>query len=549
MNGKHRNNGHQNGDENKNENGQIIINYSNNNYNHNLISPNKLKDSIIESLHNDGFSSTTSISSVIYTKEHPSYSTVLNAQIRNLRFMTPTTPKPLLIITPLHASHVQGAVTWAKKKRLQMKIRSGGHDYEGLSYVSNAPFFILDMFNLRSVKVNVEDETAWVQTGATLGEVIYHIAKSSNVLGFPAGVCPTVGVGGHFSGAGYGNMMRKYGLTVDNVVDAEIVDVNGRLLNRETMGEDLFWAIRGGGGASFGVILSYKIKLVKVPEIVTIFRVSRTIEEGLLDIVLQWQKIASTIDENLFLRLTMDAVDGLIEGEKTVKATFNTLFLGDSKTLLSLVGEQFPKLGLSESDCYEASWVDSVIFWADDPIGTPIESLLRRAPSKLSHLTRKSDYVRDPISRDGYEFIFGKLIELKDVRLTFNPYGGKMSEIAENAAPFPHRKGNLFKIQYLCNWEEGGEEKAKYYMDLVRELYGYMTPYVSKYPRRAYYNYRDLDLGVNQHNDTKSYIDGRKYGIQYFVNNFDRLVKVKAMVDPENYFRNEQSIPLLPPTV
>ncbi|KAK9733258.1 hypothetical protein RND81_04G055100 [Saponaria officinalis] len=534
-----RNEVHQNGDRNKNENGD------DNNIIHTLIQPHKLKDSIIESLHNDGFSS-TSISSVIYTKENPSYSTVLNSQIRNLRFITPTTPKPLLIITPLHASHVQGAVTWAKKKRLQMKIRSGGHDYEGLSYVSNSPFFILDMFNLRSVQVNVEDETAWVQTGATLGELIYNIGKNSNVLGFPAGVCPTVGVGGHFSGAGYGNMMRKYGLTIDNVIDAEIVDVNGRLLNRETMGEDLFWAIRGGGGASFGVILSYKIKLVRVPEIVTVFRVTRTMEENALDIVLQWQEIASTIDDNLFLRLTMDAVDGLVEGEKTVKATFNTLFLGDSKTLISIMREQFPKLGLSESDCYEASWVDSVIFWADDPIGTPIESLLRRRPSKLSHLTRKSDYVRDPISKDGFEFIFKKLIELEAVRLTFNPYGGKMSEIPEEDAPFPHRKGNLFKIQYLCNWDETGEEKAKYYTDLVRKLYVYMTPYVSKYPRRAYYNYRDLDLGVNKHDGSKSYIDGRKYGIQYFVNNFDKLVKVKGMVDPENFFRNEQSIPLLP---
>ncbi|KAL8239113.1 hypothetical protein R6Q59_015680, partial [Mikania micrantha] len=67
--------------------------------------------------------------------------------------------------------------------------------------------------------------------------------------GFPSGVCPTVGVG-------YDNLMRKYGLSVDNIVDAEFIDVNGKLLNRKSMGEDLFWAITCGGGVSFGVVLA-----------------------------------------------------------------------------------------------------------------------------------------------------------------------------------------------------------------------------------------------------------------------------------------------------
>ncbi|CBI34093.3 unnamed protein product, partial [Vitis vinifera] len=123
-----------------------------------------------------------------------------------------------------------------------------------------------------------------------------------------SGVCPTLGVGGHFSGGGYGNMLRKFGLSVDHIVDAQIVNVNGSILDRKSMGEDLFWAIRGGGGASFGVILSYKIKLVRVPEIVTVFRVEKTLAQNATDIAYQWQHITDKIDNDLFIRLLLQPI-------------------------------------------------------------------------------------------------------------------------------------------------------------------------------------------------------------------------------------------------
>ncbi|KAI3712724.1 hypothetical protein L1987_71289 [Smallanthus sonchifolius] len=110
---------------------------------------------------------------------------------------------------------------------MNLRIRSGGHDFEGLSYVSNITFVLLDMSNLRSINVNIEEETATVHVGATIGELYYKIWEKSKIHAFPTGVCPTVGVGGHISGGGYGVLMRKYGLTVDNVIDATIVDVNG----------------------------------------------------------------------------------------------------------------------------------------------------------------------------------------------------------------------------------------------------------------------------------------------------------------------------------
>ncbi|KAG5515977.1 hypothetical protein RHGRI_036870 [Rhododendron griersonianum] len=379
-------------------------------------------------------------SSIIYTRDNPSYSSVLQTYIRNLRFNETTTPKPLLIITALHASHIQASIVCAKQHRLQMKIRSGGHDYEGISYWSENPFFVLDLFNLRAINVSIETESAWVQTGATLGEVYYRIAEKSKTHGFPAGVCPTVGVGGHFSGGGYGNMMRKYGLSVDNIVDAEVIDVNGRILDREAMGEDLFWAINGGGASSFVVLLSYKIKLVQVPAKVTVFNVTRTLEQNATNLVYRWQHVADKLHDDIFIRLILKVINDSSSGQKTIQATFFTLFLGDSNQLLSLMDHSFPE---------------------------------------------------------------------------------------------------------LANWNEDGVEVAKHYVELTRKLYDYMTPYVSKSPRESFWNYRDLDLGIN-HNGDHSYTQGAAYGIKYFKANFNRLVMIKTQVDPANFFRNEQSIPLLP---
>ncbi|XP_010460877.1 PREDICTED: reticuline oxidase-like protein [Camelina sativa] len=486
------------------------------------------------------------ISPAVFFAGNRSYSSVLEATIRNLRFNTSNTPKPFLIIAATHETHVQAAVTCGKRHNLQMKIRSGGHDYDGLSYVtySGKPFFVLDMFNLRSVDVDTASKTAWVQAGAILGEVYYYIWEKSKTLAYPAGICPTVGVGGHISGGGYGNMMRKYGLTVDNTIDARMVDVNGKILNRKLMGEDLYWAINGGGGGSYGVVLAYKIKLVEVPENVTVFRISRTLEQNATDIVDRWQQVAPELPDELFIRTVIDVVNGTVSSQKTVRATFIAMFLGDTTTLLSILNRRFPELGLVRSDCTETSWIQSVLFWTNIQVGSS-EKLLLERKQPVNYLKRKSDYVREPISRTGLESIWKKMIELEIPTMAFNPYGGAMARISSTVTPFPYRAGNLWKIQYAANWRE--DRLTDRYMELTRELYRFMTPFVSKNPRQSFFNYRDVDLGINSHNGKiNSYVEGKRYGMKYFAGNFERLVKIKTRVDSGNFFRNEQSIPVLP---
>jgi hypothetical protein len=128
--------------------------------------------------------------------------------------------------------------------------------------------------------------------------------------------------------------------------------------------------------------------------------------------------------------------------------------------------------------------------------------------------------------------------------MIMDPYGGGIANVPESATPFPHRSGVLFSIKYLVSWF--GEGATELHMQWIRDMYAFMKPYVSKNPREAYFNYRDIDLGINQVvNNVCTYASGKVWGDKYFKGNFERLARTKAKLDPEDYFRNEKSIPPL----
>ncbi|XP_034889299.1 tetrahydroberberine oxidase-like [Populus alba] len=478
----------------------------------------------------------------IFTPQSPMYSCILQSSKQNLRWLN-STSKPHLIITPFHESEIRAVILCSKKRGLQFRVRSGGHDYEGLSFLCKTPFIIIiDLVNLRGIEIDIEDETAWVQTGATLGELYYAIAKKSTVHGFPAGLCPTVGVGGHFTGGGFGILLRKYGLAADNVIDAYLIGVNGRILDRQGMGEDLFWAIRGGGGASFGIILSWKIKLIRVPPTVIVFTVPETIEQGATKLVHRWQYIAGKLHEDLFIRIVIQNVGESTSNKKTVEASFNSLFLGGINRLITLMNDSFPELGLVPKNCTEMSWIESTVYFAGFQKGSPLEVLLDKTQLYKAKFKAKSDFVTVPIPEFGLEGIWERFLEEGLVFMIMDPFGGRMNEIPESHIPFPHREGNLYNIQYLVKWDEDEARATHKHVNWIKMLYRYMKPYVSKFPRAAYLNYRDLDLGINKHANT-SYPEARDWGIKYFKGNFKRLIQVKSKVDSDNFFRSEQSIP------
>ncbi|KAM3251753.1 hypothetical protein P3L10_005823 [Capsicum annuum] len=126
-------------------------------------------------------------------------------------------------------------------------------------------------------------------------------------------------------------------------------------------------------------------------------------------------------------------------------------------------------------------------------------------------------------------------------RMILEPLGGKVNEISESETPFPHRKGNLYNIQYTVGWSDNSESISSQKMAWLRKLYKEMEPYVAKSPRTAYRNYRDLDFRTNK--EDYSYSKAKMWCEKYFNGNFERLAKVKSKVDPNNFFKHEQSIP------
>ncbi|KAI5669986.1 hypothetical protein M9H77_19839 [Catharanthus roseus] len=495
------------------------------------------------------FSSDKSIINVLYEPNNSSFEPLLESTIQNLRFLPrSSTLKPLAIITPLVYSHVQATVICCKRTGLQIRIRSGGHDYEGVSYRSRLPFVILDLRNLSSLNVNIEDNSAWVESGATLGDLFYGIAEKSQVHAFPAGLCPTVGVGGHLSGGGTGNLVRKYGLASDNIIDALIVDAKGQILDRETMGKDLFWAIRGGGAASFGVVLAWKINLVHVPPIVTVFKLFKTLEQGAINLIHKWQFIGHQIHEDVFIDAQI--FRHTTGGNGTLQVQFSSLFLGGAQELLKIMDEIFPELGLGKEDCSEMSWIESFEYFADFPNRKNNTNILindkKIMPSEetpKTYFKTKSDFILKPLSLSVLHKLWNMCLEEKDLSVLMQPYGGKMEKISESETPFPFRQGVIYDIQYEVDWYSENESSENN-MNWVRKLYDYMTPYASKEPRGAYLNARDLDMGMND-SPLTTYSEAENWGLKYFKNNFERLARIKGVVDPENFFFFEQSIPPL----
>ena len=174
--------------------------------------------------------------------------------------------KPGLIVRCAGASDVINAVRFARDNRLLVAVRGGGHNIAGSALCDGG--LMIDLSPMKSVRVDPFAQRAWVEPGATLADV----DKETQAFGLavPTGINSTTGIAGLTLGGGFGWLTRKFGLTLDSLLSADVVTAAGELVRASaTENPDLFWALRGGGG-NFGIVTAFEFQLHKVgPEVLS----------------------------------------------------------------------------------------------------------------------------------------------------------------------------------------------------------------------------------------------------------------------------------------
>jgi FAD/FMN-containing dehydrogenase len=171
--------------------------------------------------------------------------------------------RPAVIVQPVDTTEVARIIDLARESGLPLAVRSGGHSPAGHSICDDG--IVLDLAAMRHLEIDRVGRTAWAETGLTAGEFTHAASEHGLACGF--GDTASVGIGGLTLGGGIGLLTRRYGMTIDNVIAAEVVTADGRIRQVDADHHpDLFWAIRGGGG-SFGVVTKMKLQLVEVDEV------------------------------------------------------------------------------------------------------------------------------------------------------------------------------------------------------------------------------------------------------------------------------------------
>ncbi len=171
---------------------------------------------------------------------------------------------PALIIRVADATDVSRVIALARESGLELAVRSGGHSVAGHSTTDGG--IVLDLSEMKGLDIDLERHTAWAQTGLTAGEYTAAVGAHGLATGF--GDTGSVGIGGITLGGGVGFLVRKHGLTIDDLISAEVVTADGEFLRVDAESHpDLFWAIRGGGG-NFAVATRFQYRLHEVDTIV-----------------------------------------------------------------------------------------------------------------------------------------------------------------------------------------------------------------------------------------------------------------------------------------
>jgi len=423
---------------------------------------------------------------------------------------------------------VQACLTFVRKFNLPFAPRSGGHNYNGYSTSTG---LVVDVTRMHTVTVNTNANTATIGAGTRLVDVYNNLAQYGLVL--PAGSCPTVGIAGLTLGGGVGVIGRKFGLTCDNLLSAQVVTADGRVLTCDAQHDpDLFWSLRGGGGGNMGVVTSFTFQTHPVTTL-TLFTLAWSWNDAAA-VVDGWQHWAPQAPDEIWSNC-------LLLAQKDKSATpivhVNGVYVDTEGPLDTLLAQLSNKIGIAPTNryvaspgilatmLYEAGCYNKSVPQCHLPSQDPNGQLVRDTSAVKSH------YYVNTLSRSGIDTLI-KAINTRQASsvlgeggIGMDAYGGAINRVASDATAFVHRNA-LFSSQFSANWNANDPASVvSANRSWLNETWQAMLPYATG---TSYQNYVDPDLS----NWQQAY-----YGV-----NLARLQHVKATYDPGNLFHFVQSI-------
>jgi len=417
--------------------------------------------------------------------------------------------KPALIARAVDAADVITCVNYARQRGILLAIRGGGHNGPGLGSCNDG--LVIDLSRMRGVRVNPSARTAQVAGGAVWGEVDHATHAFGQAV--PAGIISTTGVGGLTLGGGIGHLSRKYGLTIDNLVEADVVLADGSFVTANAeQHPDLFWALRGGGG-NFGVVTNFTFR-TQPAGMVSAGPMFWAIEDA-PEVMRRYEEFITKAPDDIngfFAFLTVPPVD-LFPAELHMRIVCGVVWCSTED--INRTNELLKPT---------ASWPKPLLSGVG-PMPLPVlQSLFDGLYPPGLQWYWKADFV-DHLSDEAVarHVKFGAKLPSMFCTMHLYPINGAVHRVASSATAFSYRSAKWAEVIVGVDPDPANKDKIS---DWARSYWDAVHPYSAP---GAYVNFM-MEEGSARVEAT--------YGA-----NFRRLQQVKAKYDPANLFRVNQNIP------
>jgi FAD/FMN-containing dehydrogenase len=418
--------------------------------------------------------------------------------------------RPALIVRCAGTADVMASVTFARNNDLPLAIRGGGHNIAGNALCDDG--LVIDLSGMRSVHVDPDASIAYAGGGATLADLDHETQAYG--LAVPLGINSTTGVAGLTLGGGFGWLTRLYGMTVDNLIGAEIITADGQRHHTSEQEEpDLFWGIRGGGG-NFGVVTQFDFALHPVGPMVTAGLVVFPAAQG-REVMLHYRDFVNTLPDELSVWAVLRKapplpfLDPSVHGTDIVAlAVFSPLAPDVALPMLAPVRSFGKVLGEHVGPMPYTAW--EKIF---DPLLTPGA----RNYWKSHNFAALSDDAIDVVLR------YAGNVPTTQTEIFLGLLGGKANTPPPGATAYPHRNV-MFAMNVHARWTDAADDARC--VSWARDFFKAVTPFAAG---SVYINFMTQEEGARIR---------EAYGP-----NYDRLVQVKNSYDPRNLFRYNHNIP------